>query len=255
MSFYAEKFVVFMLVFIRTVSMFATAPLYGNKSIPAQVKIWGAAAVAFLLFPLVAANTGTVPMDLGSLVVLGVEEAIVGSAIGFTMSLVFMGIDYAGEILGIEMGLSISSLIDQQSGVNVAVIGEFEAIVAVFIFLILNGHLFLLQALEMSYTAVPISGLKLTGPAVNLFVSLSGMVFVTAIKIGAPVIVSLFLADVLLGIMARMVPQVNVFFVGMPITVGIGIVVLIASLPFFVLVFGKLLNTFEEQTVQLLRFM
>lgn len=255
MTFYAEKFVIFMLVFIRTVSMFATAPLYGNSSIPAQVKVWAAAAVAFLLFPLVAASAGTVPMDLGSLIVLGVEEAIVGSAIGFTMSLVFMGIDYSGEILGIEMGLSISSLIDQQSGVNVAVIGQFEAIVAVFIFLILNGHLYLLQALQMSYTAVPISGLKLTGSAVNLFVGLSGMVFVTAIKIGAPVIVSLFLADVVLGIMSRMVPQVNVFFVGMPITVGVGVVLLIASLPFFVLVFSKLLNTFEEQTVQLLRFL
>lgn len=255
MTFYAEKFVVFLLVFIRTVSMFATAPLYGSNGIPAQVKVWGAAAVAFLLFPLVAAGAGSVPMDLGSLVALGVEEAIVGSAIGFTMGLIFFGIDYAGEIMGIEMGISISSLIDQESGVNVATIGQMEAVIAVFIFLILNGHLFLLQALKMSYTAVPIAGLKLTGSAVDLFVHLTGMVFVTAIKIGAPVIVSLFLANVILGVMARMVPQVNVFFVGMPLTIGVGLVVLIASLPFFVMVFSRLLGTFEDQTVQLLRFM
>lgn len=255
MTFYAEKFVIFLLVFIRTVSMFATAPLYGSNGIPAQVKVWGAAAVTFLLFPLVAAGAGSVPMDLGSLVALGVEEAIVGSAIGFTMGLIFFGIDYAGEIMGIEMGISISSLIDQESGVNVATIGQMEAVIAVFIFLILNGHLFLLQALQMSYTAVPIAGLKLTGPAVNLFVNLTGMVFVTAIKIGAPVIVSLFLANVILGVMARMVPQVNVFFVGMPLTIGVGLIVLIASLPFFVMVFSRLLGTFEDQTVQLLRFM
>ncbi len=255
MSFYAEKFVVFLLVFIRTLSMFATAPLYGNKAIPSQVKVWAAAGVAFALFPMVAANTGSISLDLGAIILMAIEEVIVGSAIGFTMGIIFMGVDYAGEILGIEMGLSISSLIDQQSGVNVAVIGQFEAIVAVFIFIILNGHLFLLQALQMSYTAVPVSGMKLTGSAVDLFVSLSGMVFVTAIKIGAPVIVSLFLTDVVLGIMARMVPQVNVFFVGMPITVGVGVVILIASLPFFVLVFSRLIGVFEEQTVQLLRFM
>lgn len=255
MTFYAEKFVVFLLVFIRTLSMFATAPLYGSQAIPAQVKVWGGAAVAFLLFPLVAASAGSVPMDLGSLLALGVQEAIVGSAIGFTMGILFYGIDYAGEIMGIEMGISISSLIDQESGVDVPTIGQMEAVIAVFIFLILNGHLFMLQALKMSYTAVPIAGLKLTGPAVNLFMHLTGMVFITAIKIGAPVIISLFLANVILGVMARMVPQVNVFFVGMPLTIGVGLVVLIASLPFFVMVFGRLLGTFEDQTVQLLRFM
>lgn len=255
MTFYAEKFVIFLLVFIRTLSMFASAPLYGNNAIPAQVKVWAGAAVAFLLFPIVAANAGSVPMDLGSLVALGVEEVIVGSAIGFTMGIIFYGIDYAGEIMGIEMGISISSLIDQESGVDVATIGQMEAIIAVFIFLILNGHLFLLQALQMSYTAVPIGGLHITGSALNLFIHLTGMVFITAIKIGAPVIVSLFLANVVLGVMARMVPQVNVFFVGMPLTIGVGLVVLIASLPFFVMVFGRLLGTFEDQTVQLLRFM
>ncbi len=255
MSFYAEKFVIFLLVFIRTLSMFATAPLYGNNGIPAQVKVWGGAAVAFLLFPMVAVNAGSIPLDLGSLIALGVQEAIVGSAIGFTMGIIFYGIDYAGEILGIEMGISISSLIDQESGVNVATIGQMEGVIAIFIFLILNGHLFLLQALKMSYTAVPIAGLKLTGSAVDLFIRLTGMVFVTAIKIGAPVIVSLFLANVVLGVMARMVPQVNVFFVGMPLTIGVGLVVIIASLPFFVLVFSRLIGTFEDQTVQLLRFM
>lgn len=255
MTFYAEKFVVFLLVFIRTLSMFATAPLYGHQSIPAQVKVWAAAAVAFLMFPLVSASTGTVSLDLGSLIVLAMQEFIVGSAIGFTMGMIFYGVDVAGEIIGIEMGISISSLIDPQNGVNVAVIGQFESIVAIFIFLILNGHLFLLEALQMSYSAVPISGLKLSGSALDLFVRLSGMTFLTAIKVGAPVMVSLFLADVILGIMARMVPQVNVFFVGMPFTIGLGLVLLMASLPFFVLVFGKLLGTFEEQTVQLLRFM
>ncbi len=255
MTFYAEKFVIFMLVLIRTLSVFSTAPLYGHQSIPAQMKIWAGAAVAFAIFPLIAASTGSISMDLGSLVLLAIQEVIVGSAIGFTMGILFYAVNYAGELFGIEMGLSISSLIDPQSGVDVPVIGQFESVVAIFIFLIMNGHLFILEALRMSYDSVPISGLKLTGSAVNLFVHLTGMVFVAAIKIGAPVIVSLFLTDVLLGIIAKMVPQVNVFFLGMPLTIGVGLILLIASLPFFVLVFGKLLEAFEAQTVQLLRLM
>ncbi len=255
MTFYAEKFVIFMLVFIRTLSMFATAPLYGSQSIPAQLKVWGAAFVAFALFPIIASHSPSVPLDLGSLILLALQEVIVGSVIGFTLGIIFHGVVYAGELFAFVMGFSISSIIDPQNGFDVPVVGQFEYIVAIFIFLILNGHLFLLQALSLSYTAVPISGLKITGSAVQLFVHMTGLVFVAAIKIGAPVIISLFLTDVLMGIMSRMVPQVNVFFVGMPVAIGVGLFTLMASIPFFVFVFARLLGSFESEVVQLVRLM
>ncbi len=255
MTFYAEKFVIFLLIFIRTLSMFTTAPLYGNQSIPAQVKVWAAAFVAYALLPVIAAQTAHVPLDLGSLIVLALQEIVVGSVIGFSIGIIFHGVVYAGELFGIVMGFSISSLIDPQNGFDVPVVGQFEYIVAIFIFLILNGHLFLLEALAMSYSAVPVSGLHITGSAVTLFIHMTGVVFVAAIKIGAPVIISLFLTDVLMGIVSRMVPQINVFFVGMPVSIGVGIFTLMASLPFFVFVFGKLLQSFEFDVVQLIRLM
>lgn len=255
MDFYAEKFVVFLLVFIRTVSMFAAAPVFGNQSVPAQLKIWTGGLFAFAIFPLIAATTRSISLDLGPLIVLALQEVLVGSAIGFSLGIVFHGVVYAGELFGFVMGFSISSMIDPQNGFDVPVIGQFEYIIAIFVFLVLNGHLFLIQALKMSYDAVPVSGLKVSGAAVDTFVRLTGMVFITAIKIGAPVIVSLFLTDVLMGIISRMVPQVNVFFVGMPMKAGVGIFTLIASLPFFVFVFGKLLDVFEHDVVQLVRSM
>ena len=255
MTFYAEKFVIFLLIFIRTLSMFTTAPLYGNQAIPAQLKVWAAAFVSFAILPVIAAQSPTVSLDLGSLIILALQEVIVGSAIGFSLGIIFHAVVYAGELFGIVMGFSLSSLIDPQNGFDVPVIGQFEYIVAIFIFLILNGHLFLLEALATSYSAVPVSGLKITGSAVDLFVHMTGMVFVAAIKIGAPVIVSLFLTDVLLGIVSRMVPQINVFFVGMPIAIGVGLFTLMASLPFFVFVFGRLLESFEGDVVQLVRLM
>ncbi len=255
MDFYAEKFVVFLLVFIRITSMFAVAPMFGNQSVPIQVRMWAGGLFAFAIFPLIAATTHSVPLDIGPLIVLGLQEALVGSAIGFSLGIVFHGVVYAGELFGFVMGLSISSMIDPQNGFDVPVIGQFVYVISVFIFIILNGHLFLIQALKMSYDAVPISGLKLSGSAVETFVRLTGMVFVTAIKIGAPVIVSLFLTDVLMGIISRMVPQVNVFFVGMPLKIAVGVFTLMASLPFFVFVFGKLLDMFEGDVVQLVRAM
>jgi flagellar biosynthesis protein FliR len=255
MSFYAEKFVIFLLVFIRTVSMFATAPLYGNQGIPGQLKIWTAGFFAFAIFPLIASATPSVSLDLGSLIVLGIQEAIVGSAIGFSLGILFHGVIYAGDIFGIVMGFSISSVIDPQNGFDVPVIGQLEYVIAIFIFLILDGHLFLIEALRMSYVAVPVSGMRLTGELVNTFVHLTGMVFLTAIKIGAPVIVSIFLTDVLMGVISRMVPQLNVFFVGMPIKAGVGLVTIMASLPFFVFVFEKLLDAFERDVFEMIRLM
>lgn len=255
MDFYAEKFVIFLLVFIRTVSMFATAPLYGNQGIPGQLKIWTAAFFAYAIFPLIASGSPAVSLDLGSLIILAVQEAVMGSAIGFSLGIIFHGVIYAGDLFGIVMGFSISSVIDRQNGFDVPVIGQFEYVMAIFIFLILNGHLFLIQALKMSYVAVPISGLKISAAAVNTFVHLTGMVFLTAVKIGAPVIVSLFLTDILLGIMSRMVPQLHVFFVGMPVKAGIGLLTIMASLPFFVFVFGKLLEVFEGDVIEMIRLM
>ncbi len=255
MNFYAEKFVVFLLVFIRTVSMFATAPLYGHQAIPVQMKIWAAGLFAFAIFPLIAASTATISLDVGSLIILALQEVVIGSAIGFSVGIIFHGVVYAGELFGIVMGFSISNVIDPQNGFDVPVIGQIEYIIAIFIFLILDGHLFLIQALKMSYDAVPVSGLNLSGSAVDTFVHMTGMVFLTAIKIGAPVIVSLFLTNVLLGVMSRVVPQVNVFFVGMPLKVGVGLFTLMASLPFFVFVFEKLLGVFESDVVQMIRQM
>jgi flagellar biosynthetic protein FliR len=255
MDFYAEKFVVFLLVFIRTLSMFATAPLYGHQSVPVQLRIWTAGIFAFAIFPLIAASTPSISLDLGSLIILALQEIVIGFAIGFSLGIIFHGVVYAGELFGIVMGFSISNVIDPQNGFDVPVIGQIEYIIAIFIFLILNGHLFLIQALKMSYDAVPVSGLRFSGGVVDTFVRMSGMVFLTAIKIGAPVIVSLFLTDVLMGVISRMVPQINVFFVGMPLKAGVGLFTLMASLPFFVFVFEKLLDVFESDVVQMIRQM
>ncbi|MFZ1081868.1 MAG: flagellar biosynthetic protein FliR [Candidatus Kryptoniota bacterium] len=255
MNFYAEKFVVFLLVFIRTASMFATAPLYGHPSIPGQLKIWTAGLFAYAIFPLIAASTAPISLDLGSLIVLVLQEIVIGSAIGFSLGIIFHGVVYAGELFGIVMGFSISNVIDPQNGFDVPVVGQLEYIIAIFIFLILNGHLFLIQALKMSYDAVPVSGLKLSAGVVDTFVHMTGMVFLTAVKVGAPVIVSIFLADILLGVISRMMPQLQIFFIGMPLKAGVGILALMASLPFFVFVFEKLLDVFESNVVQMIRQM
>lgn len=246
---------IFLMVLIRTLALFGTAPLFSNRAIPSTVKVWAGAFVAFALFPLIAAQSGHISLDIGSLVVHAVQEFIIGASIGFTLGVLFSGVIYSGDLIGVDIGFSISSLIDPQNGVSAPVIGQMQYILAVFIFLILNGHFFLLQALKASYEIVPIAGLAISGKVVEVIVKITGMIFITAIKIGAPVLISLFLTDVLMGIIARMVPQINVFFVGLPLKIGVGLMMLAASVPFFVYVFSKLLDVFEFDVVELMRAM
>ncbi|MGC8653630.1 MAG: flagellar biosynthetic protein FliR [Candidatus Kryptoniota bacterium] len=243
------------MVLIRILALFGTAPMFSNRAIPSIVKVWAGAFVAFALFPLVAVQSGEISLDTGSLIVHAFQEFMIGASIGFSLSVLFSGVIYAGDLIGVDIGFSVSSLIDPQNGVSAPVIGQIQYIVAVFVFLILNGHFFLLQALKASYRVVPIAEMKITGGAVGAMVRITGMVFVTAIKIGAPVLIALFLTDVLMGIIARMVPQINVFFVGLPLKIGVGLVMLAVSMPFFVYVFSKLLEVFENDVVELMRVM
>jgi len=247
--------VIFLMVLIRVLALFGTAPLISNRAIPSVVKLWAGAFIAFALFPLIVARSGEISLDLGSIIVHAIQEFIIGASIGFSMGVLFSGVIYAGDLIGVDIGFSISSLIDPQNGVSAPVIGQMQYIVAAFVFLILNGHFFLLQALKASYGIVPIAGMRISGGAVEAIVRITGMVFVTAIKIGAPVLISLFLTDVLMGIIARMVPQINVFFVGLPLKIGVGLMMLAASMPFFVYAFSKLLEIFENDVVELMRAM
>ena len=253
MDVYVSQFIVFVLMFARIASLIVIAPILGHQAIPVQVKVALAIFLAFVLFPLQSSMTMKVDIKLIGIAVLVLQEIGVGLIIGFATGLIFAGIRYAGDLIGFDMGYSIASVYDPETNATVPVVGEVLYTFMALLFLLLNGHHFVLQALQLSYKAVPIGGLSITAIAAEKFVGITGLLLVVAVKFAAPVIVAMFLTNTALGILTRVIPQMNIFGVVFPLKIGVGVIVLMTSVPIMIYVFKKLLLLFETNVFDLVK--
>ena len=143
---------------------------------------------------------------------MAMQEVLTGLLIGFAMGLVFAGVRAAGELIGFDLGLSIATAFDPETGSN-NIVGAFLYLVMLLVFILVNGHHFVLQALVLSYDAIPIGGFTLSGPVADQLLGMTGIIFIVGVKCAAPIIVASFLMNVALAILSRVAPQVNVFMV------------------------------------------
>ncbi len=255
MELYLTEWVTFVLVFLRVASLMVTAPIVGHQAVPVAVKLAVSLFVAYVMLPIVAAQSSGIDTRLAAVVVLALKEVLVGAILGFATGLLFSGVQYAGEFMAYSMGLSMASVFDPESAQNVPIIGELLYLFGLLVFLALNGHHFILESLAVTFQSVPLGGLTIAGPFTERMVSLTGMVFVVAVKMAAPVIVATFLTSVGFAIMARVMPQANILVISFPVTIGVGLLVTLSSAPLLVFVFKKLLSMFEQNILDLIRVM
>ena len=224
----------FLLVIGRTSGLFIISPVFSGRQIPIQVKIllvmFLSGVIAFIN-PIRTAvpitHSGTFLMALGL-------EILIGYTIGFVAYVIFAGIQLAGQLMDMQMGFGIVNVIDPQSGTQVPLIGNFQYLVAIMVFLGVNGHHHLLRALNDSYQLVPVLGTVFNGQLFEFMMQMGAYMFVIALKLAAPVVAALFMADLALGFIARTVPQMNVFVVGLPLKIGAGLVMVMLTLPVFI---------------------
>jgi len=176
-----------------------------------------------------------------------IKEILIGFVIGITFKLVFMGIKTGGAILGYQLGFAMVSLPDVDTSGQVSVVARFWVLIATLIFLVINGHHMVITALVDSYRAIPVGMASMTAPIGEMMIKYSGYIFVIAIKLAAPVTVTLFLTDVSLGLISKVMPTMNVFFVGFPIKVGVGLAVVAMSLPLFAYVLENFVNLLDGE--------
>ena len=219
--------------FIRILALFAAAPAFSSMSIPARVKV----ALAFVI---AVAVSGTVkqsaPLDLTwATAELVIEQVLVGLAIGFAMQLTLTAMELAGEFVGLQMGFGFASLYDIQSGIQVPVMGNFFNLVALLLFLALNGHLVLLGVLVKSFTLVPIaSGSGIPVDGWRSLVQAGALLFQLGFWLALPVIAVLLVTHLAVGFVSRVAPQFNVMSIGFSLFMWVGLATVIALVPFFV---------------------
>jgi flagellar biosynthetic protein FliR len=228
--------------FMRTGGFMFTAPVFGSRLIPVMVKVWFAVLVAFVLLHGVSPTESLPPFGSIGYFALGVREVMLGLLMGFTSTLFLQGVEFAGHLVGLQMGLGTSMIFDPMTSTEVSVVGTFKSTLAVTLFLVMNGHHVLLSSLAWSYKTIPISLAGLSGAGVSNIISASASVFTVAVRIAIPALSALFMAEVGLALLAKTVPQMNIFVVGFPIKIAIGLGVVGLSIPYFSYILAKAMN-------------
>lgn len=234
----ADKFGLFLIIFARVSGIFSMAPFFGSKNIPGRVKIGLALLIAAILLPVMMTKYSADPVPQALLPYIGliIMEFIVGLILGFASYLVFAAVQMAGALVDAQIGFSIVSILDPQSGMQLPLIGTFKYVLALLLFLGVNGHHVMLTALSESFQRVPINSAIAHDAVVTQITNMFSTAFAFAFKIAAPALVTLFLLEVAFGIMARTVPQMNVFIVGLPAKIIVGLFALALALPVYIMI-------------------
>jgi len=239
----AEQIETFVLIFLRVSAIIVVIPILGNRTVPLKVKGGLSIIIAFLIFPFV--HYPAASYEVISLILKMAGEVLIGIIIGLTGRLLFAGIQLAGQLVGFQMGFAIVNVVDPVSSSQVSIIAQFQYLIAALIFFAVNGHHVFLYAIAESYNIIPPLGFHFSGPLMDSLLSLSGDIFIVAVKTGAPIMTILLLTSVGLGMIARTVPQINIFIVGFPLKIGIGLIGIGLTLPMFVKIVGTIFVTFE----------
>ncbi|MDD3593102.1 MAG: flagellar biosynthetic protein FliR [Candidatus Gastranaerophilales bacterium] len=224
--------VIFVLVMTRLSGMFVSAPFFSTLPIPTQTKAVLVLSIAFMMYPFVAAHTGVLTtglLDIPSLVILMLKEFVVGATIGFCAGLIFSGIQLAGQLLSIQMGLAISEILDPVTQQNVPILGQFYLFIASLTFIFINGHIWLFESIYKSYNVIPVNyNFIFSGQLVETIIYFVSQIFQIAFSIIMPIYAILIITATVLGFMSKAMPQMNVFMVALPLKIYIGIALMIA---------------------------
>lgn len=236
---------VFVLILVRSATFFVAAPIFGGANVEYKLKAAISFIFALLLFNVVDHSTVVIPESIFGLVPMIIKEFMAGAIAGFAAGIIFLSLQISGSIIARQMGLGMANMMDPETQIQTPVLGQFFSIWATLLFLIVDGHHWLLRIIVNSYDLVPLSKFHMTPGFYEKLISLTGGVIVMGFKIAAPVFVCMLLLTSILGILARAVPSMNIFAVGLPMKLFAGYLILLIFVEVYTGVFLKMLNQFQ----------
>jgi flagellar biosynthetic protein FliR len=215
----------------RILALIASAPVIGNPSLPASVKIGLALLLTVLVAPMLPPPPSLDPASATGLLILA-QQVLIGLAMGVAMQVVFHAAEMAGELIGLQMGLGFATLYDASVPGFIPIVGQYLGIVVGLAFLAIDGHLLLLAALVESFQVLPFA--PLSAPSgLRALVEWGGRIFSYSLALSLPLLAALLIANLALGVLTRAAPQLNIFAVGFPLTILMGLLALTLALPYF----------------------
>lgn len=220
----------FLLPLIRLLAFITTAPIFGHMSVPARVKVGLAFVATIAIAPTLPQPVYTLASADG--VQLVFEQFLIGIAMGFSLQLIIASIQLAGELIGVQLGFNFAGFFDPQTASQGTPIGAWLGLLALLIFLSINGHLIVLDALADSFRALPLAPDAVRLTDWRRLALLGGELFRIGLYVALPVLGAMLVSNIALGLLARVAPQLNVLAIGFPVTLLVGFMILLASLPF-----------------------
>ena len=242
----------FLMPLFRVASFMMAMPMIGTQLVPVKVRLSLALAVTVILIPILP----TPPVLDGlafSTYLLIAQQILIGAALGFVVHVMFQVFAVGGQLIANQMGLGFASMTDPANGVSVVVLGQFYLMLSMLLFLAINGHLVMLDVLASSFDVMPVSELRFSAVKFMDIALLGGWMFAAGLLMALPAVTSLLVVNLAFGVMTKAAPQLNIFAIGFPFTMTLGLVITWLSLPGFGGQFDLISNYILEMAASLLK--
>jgi len=233
----AAKLPVYLLILVRISAIIMVIPVFGYSTVSGRIRL----ALAFALSVIVFFKIQYADLIIQSLMeffFLLSRELLTGLVIGFGARLIFEALNMAGDFVGRQMGLAMANVLDPSSQENVPIVGQFWFLLTIIYFLSVNGHHYFIRTIINQFSVIPLNGSSLNVALGSQFIKGGTQIYVIAVKIAAPVLILLLTVDTALALVARVMPQMNIFIVSLPLKLGVGLFAILSSLSIFQLLFG-----------------
>lgn len=250
-----EKFQSFLICAARIGALTGSIPVFSGEQTPVKLRTGLALGISLLLFPILDPLIPLQEFRPVGLAVLVVNEALLGFMVGLIARLIFTAVELGGTVIGYQMGFAAANVLDPQNQHQISLMSQFQNVFAILIFLALDIHHYFLRAIVYSYKVLPPGRLNFSGEAIPYLMHLVANMFVLGVKLSAPILAVLLLSGLILGIMARVFPQLNVFLLSFPLNIGLSFLVVGLTLNMAASLLSREFNLLSERFIQLFQLL
>lgn len=245
-----NSFINYLFITARVSGILFTAPVFGSFSVDVRLRLFFSFILGYILYS-IRGDVTLEYIDTVLLFIILIKELLIGIAMGVLGQFIFAGVQLGGQIIGFQMGFAVVDVIDPQSNIQASIIAQFQNVLMILIFLSIGGHLLIIRAIAHSFDVVNLGSFAFPDASYLFIVKLFANIFVIAIKLVAPVFVTLIITHVVMGLIGRLVPQINLLIVGFPLQIAIGLTMLLFSMQLFYIAFEPIMQEYFENILTL----
>lgn len=250
-----EQFQVFLVVLARIAGFVTAIPVFSSAQAPARVKVALVFTVSMVLFPIMSQKLPTVSFVPLAFLLFLINETLLGALMGLVARLIFTAVEYGATVIGFQMGFAAANVFDPTGERQIALVSQFQNVFAILIFLAIDGHHMFFRLAVRSYELLPPGHLNLSGEAVPFLMELASRMFALGVQFSAPVLILLLLSGLILGVLARVFPQLNVFLLSFPLNIATAFIVIALTLELAAALLSREFDTLGETLVTLLNYL